>query len=665
MWSPSARDFHIYRLNQATHSWVDTGVALDTRAGTRADTLWDGSHLYVASHGYTTTPSAGFPARLFRLSYNSATDSYTHDLGFPVTINDYKTETLVIDKDSKGVLWATWVQGTTVYVSKTVGGDSAWATPFALPAARAGGLTADDISSLIAFGGDKIGVMWSNQQTSEMLFAVHQDGDAPTNWHATETALGGANNADDSINLKTDQFGFVFAVTQTQRTDPTAPSNYLSVRVPGGLWTHWVVARKADGVGQPIVLLDEHNRSIHVFLASTGTFGAIYHKVTPMILPSFAAGPGTPFIRSGLPGGMTAPTSTKQNLGINTGIAVQSGHVTAEEYWHNSLAIEAPGLDAEFSGGPITGGVPFVARLRDRSIGVPTSWTWFFGDGGTSRARNPEYTYRTPGTYAVTLVVTDAHGRISTIRKPAYVVARPLTADFTATPPGGERPISIAFRDTSIGSPTSWAWKFGDNTTSTQRNPSHLYTRAGNFNVSLTVKDALGKISTKSRMISVVSAFPFTPSADTMIRSSSPDKNYGTSTVLRVKHGGAAATAEHYRTYLRFGVAGVTRPVVGARLRLFVEDASTGGGALYQGPAAWSEGDLAWTGAPGPLGDPLATLGGVVTGSWIDVPIPASVFSGGNGVYAFVLQGTSPSHGMSAYSSREGSNPPQLVLETN
>src|SRR6266508_3239270 len=77
MWDTASQDFHIFKLNQATQTWADTGVALDGRANTRADALWDGSHLYVASHVFSTSPAAGFPSRLYRFSYNPATDTYS------------------------------------------------------------------------------------------------------------------------------------------------------------------------------------------------------------------------------------------------------------------------------------------------------------------------------------------------------------------------------------------------------------------------------------------------------------------------------------------------------------------------------------------------------------------------------------------------------------
>ena len=91
MWHAGSADFHILKLDQATQAWTDTGVALDDRPGTRADVLWDAAagKLYVASHVFSESPASGHPARLYRFSYNAATDTYTRDGGFPVSINDF------------------------------------------------------------------------------------------------------------------------------------------------------------------------------------------------------------------------------------------------------------------------------------------------------------------------------------------------------------------------------------------------------------------------------------------------------------------------------------------------------------------------------------------------------------------------------------------------
>lgn len=57
---------------------------------------------------------------------------------------------------------------------------------------------------------------------------------------------------------------------------------------------------------------------------------------------------------------------------------------------------------------------------------------------------------------------------------------------------------TISFNDFSTNTPTTWAWDFGDGTTSNQQNPTHVYSNAGNYTVTLTVTNASGSNSTNS-----------------------------------------------------------------------------------------------------------------------------------------------------------------------
>ncbi len=65
-------------------------------------------------------------------------------------------------------------------------------------------------------------------------------------------------------------------------------------------------------------------------------------------------------------------------------------------------------------------------------------------------------------------------------------VAAP-TADFSGSPRSGTAPLTVEFTDESEGEIDSWEWDFGDDATSTARNPSHTYTDVGSYDVSLTV----------------------------------------------------------------------------------------------------------------------------------------------------------------------------------
>jgi PKD repeat protein len=64
--------------------------------------------------------------------------------------------------------------------------------------------------------------------------------------------------------------------------------------------------------------------------------------------------------------------------------------------------------------------VSFADQSTD-SDGTVVGWSWNFGDGGTSTAQNPTHTYPSPGTYSVTLTVTDDDGATDSVTKDVSV----------------------------------------------------------------------------------------------------------------------------------------------------------------------------------------------------------------------------------------------------
>jgi PKD repeat protein/C1A family cysteine protease len=84
---------------------------------------------------------------------------------------------------------------------------------------------------------------------------------------------------------------------------------------------------------------------------------------------------------------------------------VRVGYITA------SSIPPTPGtLRADFSGTPRSGPSPLSVAFTDLSTGYPMTWYWTFGDGGTSRERNPVYEYSRAGTYSVSLRVSNLNG---------------------------------------------------------------------------------------------------------------------------------------------------------------------------------------------------------------------------------------------------------------
>jgi len=132
------------------------------------------------------------------------------------------------------------------------------------------------------------------------------------------------------------------------------------------------------------------------------------------------------------------------------------------------------------------------ANFIDQSTGDPTSWSWNFGDGGTSSQRNPVHTYAAVGTYTVVLTVSNAGGSNSASEAVKIEPGLPPEAAFEFTVNGKQ----VNFVDRSKNNPASWSWSFGDGGTSTQQNPVHVYASAGSYTVTLTVTNADGSNST-------------------------------------------------------------------------------------------------------------------------------------------------------------------------
>jgi len=147
---------------------------------------------------------------------------------------------------------------------------------------------------------------------------------------------------------------------------------------------------------------------------------------------------------------------------------------------------------ANFSSNVSSGYVPLSVQFTDLSKNA-TSRKWNFGDGtANSTVKNPIHMYSKAGNYTVTLMVSNSVGS-STATKSNYIKVQPaqkLVANFSSSVTSGYAPLNVNFTDRSSGAPTAWNWSFGDGTFSTVKNPAHLYSKAGNYTVKLTVKNA-------------------------------------------------------------------------------------------------------------------------------------------------------------------------------
>jgi hypothetical protein len=298
LWDTRTLDFHIFRFEETRKQWVDTGVTTETRANTHHDVLWDGTTLSVASHMFVAdgvAAVAGNPSTLRRYGYNTATDTYT--LLGSSRINEMRTESLVIDKDRQGQLWATWQQGNQIFVNNTGTDGATWGTPFPLPG---GSVSVDDTSALIAFGG-RVGILWSRQSSTPapsdgFYWSVHVDGATRTEWTEPVAAVTGARSGDDHMNLKwlDASGGRVFAAVKTSFSSAAQPLIQLLAMDSTGTWSQTTIATVSECPNRVIVLIDEAAQRLRTFAtypkpsgttnagACSSSGGAIYEKSTPL-----------------------------------------------------------------------------------------------------------------------------------------------------------------------------------------------------------------------------------------------------------------------------------------------------------------------------------------------------------------------------------------------
>jgi gliding motility-associated-like protein len=143
-------------------------------------------------------------------------------------------------------------------------------------------------------------------------------------------------------------------------------------------------------------------------------------------------------------------------------------------------------------------------------------FSWTFGSvasPSSSSLQNPSgITYSQPGTFPVGLTISENGCTESFVDS---VVVFPIPdADFNATPLLGCVPMFVQFYDSSVvGTPANYFWDFGDGTSSTLQNPSHVYPNIGVYTVSLTLITVSGCIDTSTIVIPAMVTVQGSPTA--------------------------------------------------------------------------------------------------------------------------------------------------------
>lgn len=156
---------------------------------------------------------------------------------------------------------------------------------------------------------------------------------------------------------------------------------------------------------------------------------------------------------------------------------------------------------ADFTSDVREGCFPLTVKFNDASAGTVTSWLWDFGNGNNSTLKDPSAVFPAPGTYNVTLTVSNG-GAPSTRIRSGYITVRDYpTVDFSFDKSSGCAPLTVKFNDltsTGSGQIASWQWVFGDGGISTSANPTYVFKDPGSRIVTLRVKNEYGCEKVKS-----------------------------------------------------------------------------------------------------------------------------------------------------------------------
>lgn len=138
--------------------------------------------------------------------------------------------------------------------------------------------------------------------------------------------------------------------------------------------------------------------------------------------------------------------------------------------------------------------VIFTGSASTDDLGVIESYSWDFGDGGTSTEADPTYSYLNPGIYTTVLTVTDIEGLADTAEVD-ITVNQPNDAPIAealASQESGTAPLQVDFTGSGSSDDVgiiTYAWDFGDGGISTEQNPTYTFNTTGVYDVVLTVTD--------------------------------------------------------------------------------------------------------------------------------------------------------------------------------
>ena len=142
-----------------------------------------------------------------------------------------------------------------------------------------------------------------------------------------------------------------------------------------------------------------------------------------------------------------------------------------------------------------------TVQFTDLSNGVFDSWLWDFGDGNSSTEQNPIHTYTETRNYDVTLTVSNSLDSKIITKSSLIKLFDKLDGNFTTDLDYVYVNSPVDFPYLYYGNPSSFLWNFGDGSLSILEHPVHVYTGAGEYNVSLTIFNSFDNFTFSKKII--------------------------------------------------------------------------------------------------------------------------------------------------------------------
>jgi len=341
LWEAASGELRIHVLDPGPPAWLDTGVVVDERPGSRADVLAEGDRIVVATGG-SNPDSPRDAVRLVAFRYDPERAAYDLEPDFPVQLTDHGVESIVLARDAADRLWATYVHRDQLLIDRTDGDDRRWLGPFSPDRAAA-----TRHATIVALS-DRIIILSAGTSADALDVWIHRTAEPDETWTLARHEVRGLRATPTALvarAARTSGAEAVYAVAGTtlDRTDVNALAPLiLLLRVgPDGTLDSSVFGRVTDRHHEPTLALDEDaGRAYVIATATVGGSRAIVYKSASLADPVFESGTGIVLAASDADRFVSTPSTPRAPVSGASGLVVLAADDRTDRYV--SSAVDAP-----------------------------------------------------------------------------------------------------------------------------------------------------------------------------------------------------------------------------------------------------------------------------------------------------------------------------------